>query len=387
MGGEEVMQTRRNDQACSRRPRQAGPWVVTLAALLGWFWVTGCDQGPQAEPGRKPLRSVVTTVVARPSQGEVRLFSGTARPAVETVLSFRVPGKVEAVRVSVGQQMPAGDAVARLDSTDFELEVKRRRARVAQVNAKYERARFEYERVRSLYEVDSVSRRELDQSRAMFESARAEREAAREALALARQKLEYCVLRSPLDGEIVQVPVEEHQTVKAGQPIAVLASLETMEMQLGVPAGVIFKIRNGDPARVSFDALEGREFPARVSEVGVETGPTTTYPLTLRLQELDPAVRPGMVGHARFDFPPRGDSPVVVPPQAVIRGNGAGAVAWIFDPEGSRVHRRKVSIGSLTSEGLQVLAGLEPGDIIVVRGVHRLDEGMRVRSLDQESLR
>ena len=156
--------------------------------------------------------------------------------------------------------------------------------------------------------------------------------------------------------------------------------------QLGVPAGLISRIKSGDQAVVSFDALKGLEFPARVSEVGVETGPTTTYPLTLRLLELDPAVRPGMVGHARFDFPPSGDAPVVVPPQAVIRETGSGAVVWVYDQQEKRVHRRDVTIGSLLSEGLQILSGLEPGETIVVRGVHRLDEGMRVRSLDQESL-
>ena len=359
---------------------------LLVTAFMGLALTLGCDQGPDAQPRQERLRSVVTMTVSRPSQGEVRFFSGTARPAVETVLSFRVDGKIQDVGVKVGSRVSAGSVVARLDRTDYELEVKRRRAQVAQVNAKYQQASFEYARVRSLYEVDNVSKRELDQSRAMFESARAEHDAAREALALSRRKLSYCVLTSPLQGEIVSVPVEEHQTVQAGQPVAVLASLKAMEMQLGVPAGLISRIRRGDQAFVSFDALEGLEFPARVSEVGVETGPTTTYPLTLRLLELDPAVRPGMVGHARFDFPPSGEAPVVVPPQAVIRGTESEAVVWVFDQQKKKVHRRDVTIGSLLSEGLQILSGLEPGEMVVVRGVHRLDEGMPVRSLDQESL-
>ncbi len=360
--------------------------LLLVTALMGLGLILGCDQGPDAQPRQEGLRSVVTMNVSESSQGEVRLFSGTARPAVETVLSFRVDGKVQNIGVKVGSRVSVGSLVARLDSTDYDLEVKRRRAQVAQVNAKYEQARFEYARVRSLYEVDNVSKRELDQSRAMFESASAEHEAAREALALSRRKLSYCVLTSPLQGEIVSVPVEEHQTVQAGQPVAVLASLKAMEMQLGVPAGLISRIKSGDQAVVSFDALKGLEFPARVSEVGVETGPTTTYPLTLRLLELDPAVRPGMVGHARFDFPPSGEAPVVVPPQAVIRKTGSGAVVWVYDQQEKRVHRRDVMVGSLLSEGLQILSGLEPGETIVVRGVHRLDEGMRVRSLDQENL-
>jgi len=357
-------------------------WLA--AALL--IWMLGCDQGHEAEPGERVPRSVVTTTVSSPSRGQVRLFSGTARPAVETRLSFRVAGKIQEIGVKVGVQVPAGHVAARLDSTDYELEVKRRRAQVAEVEARLEQTRFEYERVRSLYEVESVSKRELDQARAMFASARARHEAALEALALARQKVKYCVLRVPLKGEIVSVPVEEHQSVRSGQPIAVLASLEVMEMQLGVPAGVISRIKGGDLARVSFDALEGREFKATVSEVGVETGPTTTYPLTLRLLEIDPAIRPGMVGHARFDFPPPGNAPVVVPPQAVIQGADQSAVVWVFDPQKKSVHRRDVQVGSLTSEGLQITSGLESGARIVIRGVHRLEEGMRVRSLDQEGL-
>jgi RND family efflux transporter MFP subunit len=361
------------------------PFKAWLASAL-LVWVLGCGQGPEPEPGEQAPRSVVTMTVSSPSRGQVRLFSGTARPAVETRLSFRVAGKIQEIGVKVGVRVAAGHVAARLDSTDYELEVKRRRARVAEVEARLEQAGFEYDRVRSLYEVESVSKRELDQARAMFASARARREAALEALALARKKVEYCVLKVPLKGEVVSVPVEEHQSVQAGQPIAVLASLDVMEMQLGVPAGVISRIKSGDRARVSFDALSGQEFQAIVSEVGVETGPTTTYPLTLRLLEVHPAIRPGMVGHARFDFPPPGNAPVVVPPQAVIQGAEQSAVVWVFDPDKESVHRREVQVGSLTSEGLQITSGLKSGARVVIRGVHRLEEGMRVRSLDQGSL-
>jgi RND family efflux transporter MFP subunit len=369
------------------RTGQAGffPFKAWLAAAL-LVWVLGCGQGPEQDSGEQAPRSVVTMTVSSPSRGQVRLFSGTARPAVETRLSFRVAGKVQEIGVKVGARVTAGHVAARLDSTDYGLEVKRRRARVAEVEARLEEAGFEYDRVRSLYEVESVSKRELDRARAMFASTRARREAALEALALARKKVEYCVLKVPLKGEVVSVPVEEHQTVQAGQPVAVLASLEVMEMQLGVPAGVISRIKSGDRALVSFDALSGHEFQATVSEVGVETGPTTTYPLTLRLLEVHPAVRPGMVGHAQFDFPPPDQAPVVVPPQAVIQGAGQAAVVWVFDPDTESVHRREVQVGSLTSEGLQITSGLKSGARIVIRGVHRLEEGMRVRSLDRESL-
>jgi multidrug efflux pump subunit AcrA (membrane-fusion protein) len=134
---------------------------------------------------------------------------------------------------------------------------------------------------------------------------------------------------------------------------------------------------------VSFDALTGRELAATVTEVGVAaTGSGTTFPVTVRLDGADAAVRAGMAAEVGFRFG-SGDAPGRVRlPAHCVGEDAAGRFVWVLDPaaEGRAVARRRgVSVGELTTEGLTILEGLEDGDRVVTAGVSQVRDGETVR--------
>jgi multidrug efflux pump subunit AcrA (membrane-fusion protein) len=91
-----------------------------------------------------------------------------------------------------------------------------------------------------------------------------------------------------------------------------------------------------------------------------------------------------MVGLATFFFEAsEGDERVLVPAPAVVGGIDKKNFVWVYDPDSQTVKKCSVQVGNLTSYGLQIKEGLDPGDIVVTRGVHCLEEGIQVRLLDR----
>ncbi|MEM7394601.1 MAG: efflux RND transporter periplasmic adaptor subunit [Verrucomicrobiota bacterium] len=344
------------------------------------LFTTSCDKPPEPPP---PIRPIVTTVVEAPGAQRERRFSGTARPAVETRLSFRVGGEILKLDVKKGITVKPGDLIAELDATDFKLQVKKDEARVAQSQSQLTQATGEYERNRSLYEKQKVSKSDLDRSRAAYESAQAQFEADRQGLEQARLQVDYCTLKAPVEGAIATVSVEAHQSIRSGDTIATLSSGQQMEFEFGAPEALINQIHVGDEASIFFEVQPDVAAPARVSEVGIDVSESTTYPVTLQLTSPQSDIRPGMIGEALFNFDTASDHGLMTVPTPAVVGRSGQTYVWIYQPESSTVTRRIIEVGSLTSRGLEILAGLKPGDRIAIRGAHRLEEGMKVRLLDR----
>ncbi|MFH0880312.1 MAG: efflux RND transporter periplasmic adaptor subunit [Lentisphaerota bacterium] len=353
--------------------------LMTTLTLL----IPGCAQKEQAIP--EVIRPVVTMTAVAPEAGRQRTFSGMAKASVETYLSFRISGEIRELPIKSGMTVKTGGLIAQLDTTDCELQVKQNEAQVAQAEAQLEQAKSEYERIRQLYESQSVSKSVLDGQQASFKSSQASRDAAQKGLELARQQLDYCTLRAPVEGLIDSVPFEAHQTISAGQTIAVMTSGDELEVDLGIPEALISKVHVGDSATVTFDAVAGEVFEAIVSEVSVRPGDSGAYPVNLKLLKPDSRIRPGMVAEATFSFESAGAAGVmVIPPAAVVPTPQGERFIWIVNPATETVTQRTVKVGALTSAGLEILEGLKPGEQLVIRGVHRLEDGMKVKLLTQD---
>lgn len=360
--------------------------ALLAAAALAPMFTSGCGGEPAAEP--PPPRPVRWVEVAAGGGGVTRTLAGVARAGVESRLSFRVGGTVRELAVEVGDRVRRGAVLARLDPTDYELKVEEAEAARAQAEAALRKAEADYDRVRALYENNNASKSDLDAARAAAESATAQVEAGDKRLAQARQQVGYTVLAAPLDGAIAEVEVEVNENVQPGQRVVLLTSVARPEVAVAVPEGLIARLRQGQPVTVAFDALPGREFAATLAEVGVAaTGNATTFEVTARLAEPDPEIRSGMAADVTFRFAPEREGPLVVPGVAVGEDR-EGRFVFVLEAGGEAgtgtVRRRTVTVGAPVEGGLELLAGVEPGERLVTAGVRRLTDGMAVRLLGPE---
>ena len=354
-------------------------WIA--AAAPAGLVVAVCGEAPPpAEPVVRPVRTLVVRAAAG---GRVRMFSGVARADVESSLSFRVGGAIVRVAVEVGDRVRAGETIAELDPVDYELGVEEAEAALRQAEAQAENAQAGLRRTRNLYENDNASRTDLDAATASAASGAAQVEAAAKRLERARRQVAATRLAAPAAGAVAAVLAAVGENVNPGQPVVDLASGSSPEVAFAAPEAVIREIREGDPASVVFDAVPGARFAGVITEVGVAAGAAaTTFPVTVSLGADASDIRSGMAAEVALEFgEPGAPDRMVVPVQAVGEDR-LGRFVFVAAPTGdgfAEARRRAVTVGELADDGIEISDGLSDGDLLIVAGVGRLQDGIRVR--------
>ncbi|MBD3168602.1 MAG: efflux RND transporter periplasmic adaptor subunit [candidate division Zixibacteria bacterium] len=357
-------------------------YLMITAVMLG---VSACGDKQEAE--KEIIRPVRYEQVFSTGGTRIRTFSGVTQSGQESKLSFKVGGTVENVYVKVGDKVYRGQPLISLDSDDYQLQVQEAEASLQQAKAQERQATANYERVRQLYENRNASRNDLDAARAAYESAKAQVDAINKRLELARLQVDYTELTAPVSGAIAAVDVEVNENVRTGQTVAVLTSGSRAEVHVSIPERLISDIREGDKVTVTFDAIGEEKFTATVSEVGIAlTGVATTYPVTVVLDKADERIFSGMVAEVSFIFQSSDRSDRFYVPSVAVGEDRQGRYLFVVNPieseEGfGKVERRNVAIGELTEDGLEVLTGLEDGDLLVTAGVTQIEDGQKVRIL------
>lgn len=360
--------------------------AAAVAAALLILALHGC--GAEQEPVAPEIRPVRTEAVTAITGGQARTFSGTVRAGVDSLISFRVAGTIEEIPVQVGDSVRKGALIARLDPRDYEINVQQAEASLAQVRAQARQAAADRDRVEALYENDNTSKNELDAARAADESYRAQVRAARSKLDLARLQREDTSLRAPRDGAIAEIMVEINENITAGKTVVRITGQNRREVAVAVPEGVISRIHRGDSAVVTLTSLPGERFPATVREVGIASvGTVTTFPVTVQLDHMDQRVRSGMAASAEFQLEGGNGGTVLMVPMVAVGEDQEGRFVYVVErggKSGGIVHRRGVTVGEVTADGLKITSGLGTGEQVVTAGLSRLSEGLEVTLLEEK---
>ncbi|WP_027184603.1 efflux RND transporter periplasmic adaptor subunit [Desulfovibrio inopinatus] len=354
--------------------------VVIAACLLSGL--SGCHDVVVEQP--KIVRPVKVMMVSQGDGALERTFSGTSQDAMDSDLSFQVGGRIIFMQAKVGQQVSVDEVLARLDPVDFELQEKQAKAQLEQARAEFIKAQADVSRIRVLYEKAVVSKSELDAAEAVYKTTGALLDAANQRFDIAKQNLNYTVLHAPFDGIVSDAPLEVHQVVNAGQTIVSLKADQQLEVVVGIPDVLIADIYRGEQVVVTFDALPGASLSGIVTEVGVDAGSSTTYPVTITLTERPVRARSGMAARVTFVLGKKKGKPIV-PAVAVVGNPDTTTHVFTVDPETAIIHKKMVTLGPITKHGLTIDSGLIPGEILVIRGVHSVEEGMKVRILSETS--
>ncbi len=364
--------------------------VSTCLFLAAGLAAMGCG-GPAVERPETPLRSVRTLTVQPTTAGNSRTFTGISRSSLESRLSFKVSGTLQELPIEVGDTLKRGDLVGRLDASLYTLEAQRAEASLVQAQAAERNARAAYNRIKGLYADNNATRNDLDTARANAESAQAQVDAAAKQLELARLNVSYTMLRAATDCTVATVGVEVNENVGVGNTIATVNCGDELKVEMSVPESLIGGVRRDMPATVIFDAIPGVELAAKVSEVGVSSS-GSAFPVTVTIEGTHPRMRSGLAAEVRLQFAePRNldehvagrlaEERFLVPLSSLVK-DGEGSFVYVLDAADASgqgtVRRRRVTLGELTEQGVEVLAGLRPGDRVITAGTSVMRDGLVV---------
>lgn len=333
--------------------------------------------------------------VSDPADFAKRFFPGQARATQEVDLSFRVAGPLIERPINVGDEVPKGQELARIDPRDFEVELRNARGQLEQEQAVLKRAEADYERIVRIKKQDpgAVSQASVDRARQLVGSSQARIRSLQATVANAKNFLSYTYLEAPFDGIITATYVDNYQFVRARQPVARLIDHSQIEMIVNIPEGLIhhadYLLAAGRVFIVTFDPFPNLEIEAEIKEIGREASRTTrTYPVTLIMdQPEDIKILPGMAGRAtRVVAVPdmKDQSGIIIPETAVFSPENSNMTyVWVIDDQAQTVSKRLVKVGELLDTGIKITDGLTAGEWIATAGVHYLQEGRQVRILSE----
>ncbi|MEP7028916.1 MAG: efflux RND transporter periplasmic adaptor subunit, partial [Candidatus Eisenbacteria bacterium] len=271
---------------------------------------------------------------------------GAIEPRTIVKISADIPGRVVHLAVHEGDDVKRGQLLLELDNTQYDSSVRQTqaslvaaRSRAAQAATAWKLAQAQYERRKALFERKLLSTQEMDTAENDYASARSAADAAREdvsrlsaALTGARDNLSKTTYRSPIDGKITALNIEEGEIVvtgtmnNAGTQILTVADISRMLVKADVDETDVVDIRPGQTAKITVDALPDTTFAGVVTEVGNsasrETNTAgasgqTNFEVKVLFHDTVAAVRPGMTADVEIEVK-RADKALAVPIQSVV---------------------------------------------------------------------
>lgn len=413
---------------------KARAWLIVLGVLflvgMGiWFWQVRAAAS----------RSGIAVNVAAASQGHLTReleVPGTLEMDEVYHVTARISAPVQQINVQVGQQVRAGQLLARLDVSDYQSEVDRYQAQLdqaiaelavarlgarpqeiasleaslRQANAALEQARRDWQRLEELQKAAAIAPQQVEQSRLEVirlqeevakleqqldkarEGARPEEinvleakiREARAGLERAKQQVSYGQVVSPADGSILSKDIQPGQMLSPGMPMFTIGRRDKLVVEAEVPEGNLWAIQVGQEARISGAVLHGKDYRGRVlwiapvAEENLLKNEEARFIVTLTLsQEEGQELRPGM--NVKVHFTASSPNAVIIPADALVEKEGDTDVDTVWTVEGGKARRRTVRLGLKTEQLVEVVSGLKAGEEVIVAPPPELTDGCLVR--------
>ncbi|TKT69523.1 efflux RND transporter periplasmic adaptor subunit [Aquamicrobium sp. LC103] len=372
------------------RKRLALAAATLVGLLVVWFLFL-----------RPPAKPELVTAQARTGDiEEVVLATGVLEPLELVRVGAQASGRVERLAVKIGDVVEAGQLVAEIDSQTQRNTLRDREAALANIRAVHVArmagltlAEKDFERRRAMLAAASTPRAEYDAAVAALASARAEVQAldaqisqAQVALESAGVELGYTRITAPIAGTVVAIVTDEGQTVNALQTaptIVMIAQLDTMTVRADISEADVVRVRKGMPVWFSILGAPQRRFdgelrqvepaPASIANEGSSaagvrgsTSGAIYYTGLIDIANVDGVLRPAMTAQVSIVLS-RVSGAVLVPLSAVEGAPRGGDTAHVrvLDAKGE-VQMREVQVGIDNGADIQILRGLQAGEIIIL---------------------
>lgn len=396
--------------------------AIAVGVLLG-----GCQSAMNrldAPAVARPEREGVAVDVAVAQLGQLEsdtTLTGTTRPYREVMVRSQVEGQVVRLGVDVGDRVRAGQVLAEVDPIvlktavfEAEAELAARRNEVIQAQAAVNSARTAVEearlilqqaesdaqRLETLRQDGAVSAQAAEQARTTAQTARqvlrsrqAEVVTAQQGVAVAqgrvqaqaafvqqaRARLSYALMKSPLNGVVLERLTEVGNLLQPGGEVLRLGDLKQLKVVVEVSEQELGRLALGQKATLTFDAVPNRTYNGRISRISPAADARLT-PVEILIDNGDERLGSGLLARVTLGSvnPPR-----LLIPQSALAGAEEGRLSarqgTVFVVMGDRAVERDVRLGQRRQGTVEILEGLEVGDRYVVRSSRPLQDGDKIR--------
>lgn len=344
------------------------------ALVVGGIAVKELLFSPQGGPGGMggpQAVAVEAEEVLQVTWQETSEAVGTTYANESVEITAQVSDVVESIHFEDGQQVEAGDVLVVLDHAEEDAELQ-----VAKANLSEQER--ELKRLQGLRSTNSVSENLLDERMT-------QRETARFRLAGVEARLRDKYIRAPFSGVLGLREVSIGSYVSPGRIITTLDDVETIKLDFNVPAVHLENLKQGMEVFATTPALTGRRFAGNIVSINSRVN-AIDRSLTLRaeLPNEDLAIKPGMLMHVVIVL---ADRPALTVSETAIVQEKENHYVYVIDDLNQPVAaRRQVQIGTRKPGVVEIVSGLEAGDMIISRGTNTVREGAPVNIVNLDIL-
>jgi RND family efflux transporter MFP subunit len=321
-------------------------------------FTTGCGQKhePQAAPGESlPSAQVRVQKIESVRQPTLEEVVGTVQPKLQAVIEAKVSGRITRLPVTLSQSVKQGDVLAELATQEIQ-------AKLDQASAAFRQAELDFNRTSNLRQQNAATQAELDAAQARYSVAKA-------AVAEAEALSSYSKVLAPFDGVVARKLADEGDLAMPGKPLLELEGRTGLRLVADVPSLLASHVLPDAKLAVRVDTVPDA-IMGTVAEISPAADPASR---TVRVKvdlPSTPGVRSGQFG--RLAVPVSDSEFLFVPPQALVQ---RGQLEILFVAAEGKAHLRLVRAGKQTTQGIEILSGLVPGEAVVTEGAALLRDG------------
>ncbi|HVB80292.1 MAG TPA: efflux RND transporter periplasmic adaptor subunit [Candidatus Binataceae bacterium] len=344
-------------------PRWLALIAATTALVLLWFTLQAIrggsiqpgllSQKPAGLPGR-PIGMVLSEKL--PVHREL---IGSIQSRVPIEAASRVAARITEIKVRAGDHVRRGEVIVELDASELRARLAQAQGQLAAARGELKRATTDESRFTALFARGSVTASERDAVEAAYRGAAGRTAQAQAAVAGARADLEYAIVRSPVDGVVVERLAEPGDMTMPAKPLVRLYDEKALRVELEVPEELARDIATGTPLDVSVDAT-GMKYHTQVSEIVPASNPASRSFLVRAPLPSGQHLQPGMFARATFVV---ASQMVLTVPRDAIQEVGQLETARVIAD--GRITTRIVSLGRRFGDRVEVLAGLRAGERVI----------------------
>jgi RND family efflux transporter MFP subunit len=356
---------------------------------------------------------VEVATVQAPATGPAGVLnaSGYITPRRRATIAAKITGRVTGIFFDEGTRLHEGQLLATLDDSDVRRaldSVKADRdsaqAAIADFEVQLRNAEVELKRAQQLHDAGVQTQEALDNARTASDSLRAKIALAKQQvvgstarIAIAQQAVDNCTIRAPFAGIAVSKDAQVGEMVSPNSAgggftrtgIATIVDMKSNEIEVDVNESYIARVQNGQQVTATLDAYPDKPIPAKVRTV-IPTADRQKATVKVRITIIDlekyDFILPDMgvkVAFLEEEKPAakekgkdHGPSPVAFVPKGAVRSDAG--TSFVFLVRDGKAERRAISLGPDHGSDVAVMAGLSPGDSLVVKGAESLHDGDKV---------
>lgn len=353
--------------------------AALLPVALAMSLLCGCEQSSSSASAQQLALPTVNVQTVRAHQGEITrsitLPTFRLLPYQEATLYAKVAGYLKTLNVDIGDTVTQGQLLA-------EIEVPEMLAEQPKYQAEVEAAQMDYQRIHEARKQapDLVMPQTVDNAKAKYAVAKAD-------LERLETMLGYAKMTAPFSGVVTRrwvdpgafIPAATSSSAARDAAVLTLMDFSAVRVQVAVPESEALFIKNGLPAQVSVGELSGRVFNGTVTRYAHALDEASKTVLTeVDIPNPDGALLPGMYASVKLVLERKPDA-LLVPAEALVIEKNQTSVFTVVAGKA-----KKVAVETGFNDGIsaEIVAGLQPGEPVVVAGQQMLTDGQLVNAVE-----